>query len=188
MEVADLPASGSLWLKMAEPEQREPVRVVLTGHQFMRTLAFEAQILRLPCREVALWHHRAPVTRTPRHRPARTGTGRTAPDRRGAAALADRCLPAVHQRCYQDHCFKGGIHFHAPLSAVYASRRTFSYFWTGASPDGSPRSSVLVAWEANRTKRAKVSPPENRMNSAPSPLMRLSSSKGPEFPCIMWIS
>jgi hypothetical protein len=46
MEVADLPASGSLWLKMAEPEQREPVRVVLTGHQFMRTLAFEAQILR----------------------------------------------------------------------------------------------------------------------------------------------
>src|SRR3978361_624009 len=39
MEAVDLSASGPLRLKRAEPEQREPVRMVLTGHQFARTPA-----------------------------------------------------------------------------------------------------------------------------------------------------
>ena len=39
MEVVDLPASASLRLKRAEVQEREPVRMVLTGHQFARTLA-----------------------------------------------------------------------------------------------------------------------------------------------------
>src|SRR5258705_3036172 len=32
--------SGSLWLYRAEPEQREPVRMLLTRHQFTRTSVF----------------------------------------------------------------------------------------------------------------------------------------------------
>jgi hypothetical protein len=35
----DLPASASLRLKRAEAQEREPVRMVLSGHQFARTLA-----------------------------------------------------------------------------------------------------------------------------------------------------
>jgi hypothetical protein len=40
MEVVDLPRSGSLRLKRSEPEQLEPVRMLLTGHQFTRTSVF----------------------------------------------------------------------------------------------------------------------------------------------------
>jgi hypothetical protein len=35
----DLRASASLRLKRTEAEEREPVRMALTGHQFARTLA-----------------------------------------------------------------------------------------------------------------------------------------------------
>jgi hypothetical protein len=39
MEAVDLPASASLGLKRSESEQREPVRMILTGHQLERALA-----------------------------------------------------------------------------------------------------------------------------------------------------
>src|SRR6516165_714425 len=66
-------------------------------------------------------------------------------------------------------------------SADQRLRRTGRYL-------GLPRSSVVVDWVVKRTNRATVSPSEKRMNSAPSPLMRLSSAKLPALPCIMWIS
>src|SRR6516225_3313610 len=53
---------------------------------------------------------------------------------------------------------------------------------------GSPRSSVVIDCVVKRTNRATVSPPAKRMNSAPSPLIRLSSAKLPVLPCIMWMS
>lgn len=40
MQVVDLPASGPLWLKRAESEQREPVLMILTSHQLTRAPAF----------------------------------------------------------------------------------------------------------------------------------------------------
>jgi hypothetical protein len=40
MEVVNVSASGPMWLKWVEPEQRESVRTVLTVHQFARTVAF----------------------------------------------------------------------------------------------------------------------------------------------------
>ena len=57
----DLPASASLRLKRAEVQEREPVRMVLTGHQFARTLAlafspaaaYEAPMIQEEAQQVA---------------------------------------------------------------------------------------------------------------------------------------
>jgi len=49
-------------------------------------------------------------------------------------------------------------------------------------------SSVSVACVANRMNNATVSPPVNRMKSAPSPWTRLSRAKCPLLPRIIWTS
>src|SRR5260370_1294458 len=63
MEAVDLPASASLGLKRSESEQREPVRMILAGHQLTRALALafsspaaqEAPIVQEEAQQVKVW-------------------------------------------------------------------------------------------------------------------------------------